>query len=266
MNLKISSLAVGILWTMGAWTHADTPRPSVLPEIVNRVEVAAAEGKSPVVVFDLDDTLINTRERNLRILLDFARQPDIQSRYPAEAKRILGLKIDNLKYLLNDTLKDLNITQDEIVNAANSFWLPRFFSDHYCAWDQQNPGAAAYVRSLTRAGARVVYLTGRDIPRMQVGTLLNLKNHQFPTAKEKATLLMKPDAQMDDLLFKKQALATIQGMGEVVGVFENEPANINMLANAFPQATAVFLDTIHSPKPDVPQVGVNWIQNFIYPN
>jgi len=67
---------------------------------------------------------------------------------------------------------------------------------------------------------------------------------------------------MDDLEFKKSQFRPLAALGEVVGVFENEPANINAMADAFPNAKAIFLDTIHSPKLDVPEDRVNWVRDF----
>ena len=85
------------------------------------------------------------------------------------------------------------------------------------------PLVADIANQLVKAGAKIVYLTGRDVPRMQVGTLLNLKRNFFPIDSANAQLMMKPDPKMDDLLFKKQAFEEIKKMGVVVGVFENEP-------------------------------------------
>ena len=45
-------------------------------------------------------------------------------------------------------------------------------------------------------------------------------------------------------------------------VFENEPANLNAMVEAFPLASAVFLDTIHSPRPDVPSEASQWVGDF----
>jgi hypothetical protein len=58
---------------------------------------------------------------------------------------------------------------------------------------------------------------------------------------------MKASFREDDLGFKRAAVADIRTLGRVVGLFENEPANLNMLHEAFPEAIAVFLETIHSP-------------------
>ena len=84
---------------------------------------------------------------------------------------------------------------------------------------------------LTNAGAKIVYLTGRDIPRMHDGTVISLARNRFPMNASEAELIMKPDPKIDDLEFKKAQMARIAKMGEVIGVFENEPANLNAMAD-----------------------------------
>jgi phosphoglycolate phosphatase-like HAD superfamily hydrolase len=231
------------------------------PEALDRVRLLARSaigcGESPVAVFDLDDTLINTRGRTYRILIEFA--DSAEARFPAEAAKLKMLKPGDTRYVLKHTLSQLGIENEAFLKEASAFWAPRFFSDAYVIDDQPNPGAAAYVRSLERVGTRIVYLTGRDVPNMQRGTIQNLRELGFP----EGTLLMKPDAKMDDLAFKKSAIEGIRAMGSVVGVFENEPANLNLLHEAFPDALGVFIDTIHSPKPDRPYEGAAWVGHFL---
>jgi hypothetical protein len=67
---------------------------------------------------------------------------------------------------------------------------------------------------------------------------------------------------MDDLVFKVSQFENVASLGQVVGAFENEPANINAMAAAFPSAVPIFLDTVHSPKPDVPGPRVQWVKDF----
>lgn len=234
--------------------------PMALLEIVERSQLYTDLKRQPIVIIDLDDTLINTRERNLRILRDFAEVSSIKQTFPSEALKVKNLNLDQIRYLLADSLKGIGIENLDFIKAASDFWLSRFFSNEYCSEDLPTKGAAQYLQQLENAGAKIIYLTGRDVPRMETGTLANLKRNSFPL--EKAKLMMKPDPKMDDLVFKQQAFVEIDKLGEVVGVIENEPANINAMKDAFPQATAVFLDTIHSPKPDVPKDGVHWVQDF----
>ncbi|MGZ3724018.1 MAG: HAD family hydrolase [Bdellovibrionales bacterium] len=264
MKTNIASLLIAAAMTAGLSqsVFAKAYNPEALLTLVDRVEQSARQGHTPVVIFDLDDTLTNTRERNLRIFKEFAAQSNIQSVYPDEAAKIAGLQLTGIHFLLADTLKGVGVARQEIVDLATAFWLERFFTNDYCALDKPTPGAAAYLHLLARAGAKIVYLTGRDVPRMGIGTKSNLARNFFPTEDSGAVLMMKPDPKLDDLKFKIDSFAAIAQMGEVMGVFENEPANVNAMAEAFPDASAIFLDTIHSPKPDVPADRVEWVKNF----
>lgn len=201
----------------------------------------------------------------MRILRDFASQPAIRAEFPTDAARILTLRVPQIHYLLNDTLAAIGVTNPALLQQANTFWTAAFFSNKYCAFDQPNPGAAAYLQTLDRAGAQIVYLTGRDIPRMKQGTIFNLRRNLFPTTPGKDFLVMKPDPTMDDLAFKESQFQKIASLGTVIAVYENEPVNLNAMATAFPDAFAIFIDTIHSPRPDVPEARAIWVPNFFFP-
>lgn len=247
-------------------TAASATAASYSPEALNEVKSLALtiehQGKQPIAIFDLDDTLINTRDRSLRIINEFILQADVQSRYPEETKDLSGLTDDEIGYLMADTLRARSVTNPAFLKEISDFWLARFFTNEYCSNDKPNPGAAQYVRRLHMAGVKIVYLTGRNVSRMHDGTLANLQKHGFPVDDDRAILMMKQDLKQDDLEYKKSTFPVIAQMGTVVGVFENEPANINAHHDAFPNAIAIFLDTIHSPKPDVPEQGVFWVKTF----
>ena len=246
------------LSTSQAWSKAHDPR--ALVTVLDRVTDAARTGTRPLVVFDLDDTLINTRARNLRILSAFIASPAIQSAYPNETRLVRGLGLGNVRYLLTDTLREAGVVDQEFVAKASAFWAKRFFTNEEVGHDVEIEDGARYVQALEKAGAKIIYLTGRDSARMEQGTLKSLRAGRFPV--ETALLLMKPDPKMDDFDFKRDSLASIRAIGEVVAVFENEPANLNLLAREFPSSVAVFLDTQHSPKPDVPVESASWIADF----
>lgn len=241
---------------------AATFQPQVLGGLVEAVEILAQRGERPVVMFDLDDTLINTRERNQRIFRAFAAQPEVQQSFPSEAQRLFEVQIPQIHFLMTDTLSELGISNAEFASALNTFWLSKFFSNEFCAFDQPNPGAVQYVNELAAAGATIVYLTGRDIPRMSAGTVYNLEHLGFPVGGQRGILIMKPDPAMDDLAFKISQFPTVAKMGRLEGTFENEPANINAMHTAFTSAVSVFIETIHSPKPDVVGSGIYEISEF----
>jgi hypothetical protein len=81
----------------------------------------------------------------------------------------------------------------------------------------------------------------------------------------------QPDRKISDLEFKKTAFADILKMGDVVGAFENEPANVNAYLEAFKNAVAVFVDTRSSQDIAQPDAAikvrseVRWIKTFYTP-
>ena len=56
---------------------------------------------------------------------------------------------------------------------------------------------------------------------------------------------LKKEFEQDDELFKKEVSEYIDRLGEVVAVFENEPANSNILHARFPKAASFFVLTQH---------------------
>lgn len=231
-------------------------------KILQQIVEVASQGHTPVLLFDIDDTLVHTRERSQRIFREFAQQESIQSQYPDIAQKLLSVKMVEIKYKLNETFRDLGIANANVLKLANAFWLARFFTNEYAALDAPISGAAQFLNKVVKAGAKIVYLTGRDAPNMEMGTRSNLKRNFFPHSSENSILLMKPDIKMDDLIFKKDSFSKVAQMGRVIGVFENEPANLNAMMEAFPEAIGVFVETIHSPKPDVPNANAIWIKEY----
>lgn len=234
--------------------------PRVLNDVLTEARKVKMSSGKPVVVFDLDDTLINTRERSLRVLKDFSQV--IRDDFPDESKTLSKLQFRDMKYSVEDTFRNIGIENTDFLLIAQEFWTPRFFSNEYSAEDSPINGASKYLWNVSKAGAFIVYLTGRDVPRMAHGTRINLERNHFPVDRNLAHLMMKPTPEMNDLVFKKESFDKIRNLGVVVGLFENEPANINAMQAEFPSAISVFLDTSHSPKPDRPNGGIHWIKNF----
>jgi len=216
----------------------------------------------PVVIFDLDDTLFDSRTRKFQIFREFASQAEIKRDYPFSSATVMSLGVEDHLYGVEDTLTQVGVRDDEFVQGAKQHWVERFFTNTYVATDLPIKGAVEYVNRLHRKGAVIVYLTGRDIPNMEVGTRTSLIKHGFPIDEGDTHLFMKPDKKIADADYKGAAIEDIRELGKIVAVFENEPRNINLMAEAFPNATAVFLDTLHSSKPDVPNDGIEFIKHY----
>ncbi|MCA9580331.1 MAG: HAD family hydrolase [Myxococcales bacterium] len=243
-------------------------RPPPLPtqiDVLNRVlEVVSAARRHreppPLVVFDLDGTLLDTRPRTLRILQDYAS--DIAEEFPEIANALGGITLDALRYLLSDTLRDHGISQPDQIRDVTHYWRDRFFSDDYLVCDEPLEGAVDYVGLLHETGASIMYLTGRDSLSMLVGTVTSLSNRGFPFGSPGIELVLKPDSTLADEAFKRSTLPTLNAVGNVVAYFDNEPANCNMASAFFPDAIVVHVESQQVPGAPLADEGVESIIDF----
>ncbi|MFK7992128.1 MAG: hypothetical protein AB8I08_39280, partial [Sandaracinaceae bacterium] len=212
----------------------------VLGSVLDALETWQASG-SPVVVFDLDATLFDNRPRTFEILMEY--RDTVAASDPALADALSSLAEEQIDYLLTDTLKTCGIYRADDVKAISSFWRERFFTDEYIACDRTLVGAPEFVRTCYEMGAVIVYLTGRDIPGMLVGTVAKLRDEGFPIAVAGTEVILKPDPNMSDEAFKRGALPSLSRVGDMVAFFDNEPANCNLARAMFSDATVVLLET-----------------------
>jgi phosphoglycolate phosphatase-like HAD superfamily hydrolase len=201
-------------------------------------------GTPPVVVFDLDGTLMDNRPRTVAILHELAAEWDKAE--PALAARLRATTAAQVPYHFRDTLDAMGVTRDDLVAVALDYWRARFFADPHIRHDVEVPGAAQFARACYDAGASIVYLTGRDLPQMGLGTFGSLRALSFPIGVCGTELVLKPDPKMVDFEFKRFEAPKLARVGRVVASFDNEPANCNVFADAFPDAESVLIDTQHA--------------------
>jgi hypothetical protein len=217
---------------------------------------------TPVVVFDLDGTLMDNRPRTCAILREFA-----DTLGPGEgefAARLRAAKPHELAYLLTDSLKLLGITRSDIVGRVEVFWRDHFFADAHLTYDIEVPGAVAFARACYDAGAILVYMTGRDLPMMGIGSFRSLRDLGFPIGVPGTELVLKPDANMPDEAFKRLEAPKLARVGVVVAAFDNEPANCNALLAMNPGSDSVLVDTQHLPGAPPLDAGVKVVENFVF--
>jgi hypothetical protein len=240
-------------------------QPAALKALLDLVGRTARAGKTPVVMFDLDDTLIDTGYRQMAIIKEYAAQADVRARFPGAADKMGAIRYGDLHYDIGDTLKALGVAETgAILPELTAFWAARFFDNGYLQLDHANPGGVDYVREVLRRGGKAVYLTGRW-EAMRPGTAQSMARMGYPPADgQNVILMMKPDRAQSDIDFKKVAFGDIAGLGQVVGGFENEPANVNAYQERFQTGIYIFLDTRHSTTAAVPLPSIFWIGDFRY--
>ncbi|MBI3507574.1 MAG: HAD family hydrolase [Proteobacteria bacterium] len=238
------------------------PWVPILERLRLRVRLMAAADLSPVVVFDLDDTLFSTTPRHLRILREYVSQGETRDRWMDDAWRLSQLERHHLRYSITETAQSVGVTRVELLKDLREFWYARFFRNDYIEEDAPIAGAAEYCAAMLEEGALLVYLTGRD-ETMRRGSEAALKRHAFPLPDGgKVRLMLKPRFDIPDPEFKAEAARRCAALGEVVGTFENEPAHVNLFQDAFPAALHVLLDTRHSGKPVEPHPAAHRIPDF----
>jgi hypothetical protein len=221
---------------------------SVLGKITEEVRAAYNKQERPIVVFDLEGTLLDNRPRTLRILQEFAKS-EIKTARPEAAERLAMLTAAMMQYRLTDTLTAVGVTEEGVVNNAAVYWAEKFFTDDYLKYDAPVPGAVAYVRSLYSIGARIVYVTGRDQARQLIGTVRALRDNGFPVGIFGSELIMKPTAEIQDPIFKQQVTTYLRNSGKVIATFDSEPSNINAYRRALADTTCVLFSAPRAPNP-----------------
>jgi hypothetical protein len=234
-------------------------RPEILDIILQETLRHVQSGKSPHVIFDLDDTVFDAGSRTRHILLEVARRSDIKSASPDFFDQLSSLSNDDIRYRVEDNLNMLGVTEKWIRDAAIKTWWDQFF--HICHIDEVVPGAPQFVRELHSAGAVIIYLTGRDRIRMESNTHASLAKHGFPND-SRAKLILKPEPSHCDFKFKREEVTGLAASDLIVAAFDNEPRHVNMMKETVPDAHVVFVDRRHAGHPEVPDESVVWIRDF----
>lgn len=233
--------------------------PSVLSRVLHMAKQASARD---IVVFDLDSTLLDNRPRETRIVREFgklARIPELERCLP--------------EYLVDWSLTRAMIAcglpkerAEALDPEVRQFWKERFFTSEYCADDTAIEGAVAFVQQLLKTPVQIVYCTGRH-QAMVEGTLQSFEREGFPLPDNRRIhLVVKPTFEMDDDDFKQQIYTTLNQLGRVIAVFDNEPSHINGYHRVFSNAVAVHLLGKDSGRGTKVDPGVVSVRNFLMPS
>lgn len=221
-------------------------------EILNKIkDLAIVKKTHPLVVFDLDSTLFDLTLRLEKSLIDIASEPLIQEKFPNVIPYFKNIKIEKQDWGFVEVLQRAGVDHDhfELFKTVRLFWVEKFFSNEYIHYDKPYEGSMDFVQKVDQLKVPIVYLTGRDYKRMELGTREVLKKWNFPLDDKNSRLVMKPDRGMDDAIFKRDWIQEhIQKTKTSMFLFENEPVNINIVAKTFPDVELVFFDSTHSRK------------------
>jgi len=194
------------------------------------------------LVFDLDSTLLNNRPRNAAIMCEYGELHNEPLMLKASAEHFTDWSASNAMLAMGLPESKIN----SYIDGYQRFWSERFFSSEYCHYDIVIPGAPEFVSQVSAAGGDICYLTGRH-EGMRLGTESSLSALGFPVPGQSGVrLLMKPNKEQSDDLFKVETLQGLEASKPVLAAFDNEPTHINSYRSAFPNAACIHLLTDHS--------------------
>lgn len=237
-----------------------TERTVLLGRIVDRVRALRATRSPAVIVFDLDGTLLDNRPRVVAILHELGEH--WRATHPEAAACCAGARPDGIVYGIAENLRRLGVADPALHQEGFDFWKQRFFGDPHIRHDVEVTGARAFAWACHEAGANVVYLTGRDLANMALGSFASLRDLGFPIGIIGTELVVKPRFETPDVAFKRAVAPELSRLGTVVASFDNEPANVHVFLEAYPESHGVFLDTQYAPDPPPLDERVAVIQSF----
>lgn len=227
---------------------------SILKQVLKDTAARTRNGQRVLTIFDLDSTLFDLTLRMVRIVEEFADDPEWKRLYPSECAILKTLPILSIDWSLRAPLERAGLFEKDhadFYRDLHRFWAACFFSGDYLHHDVALPGALNYVREAQKRGADIMYLTGRDVPRMYEGTARILKDQGFPVDGPGVDIVLKPLPDMDDAQFKLDVIRNLTETYSKIWLFENEPVNLNLVAKHLPDVGLIFIDSCHSGKEEL---------------
>jgi hypothetical protein len=226
----------------------------ILAQILKHAQSARKTGERVLMVFDLDSTLFDLTPRIEQIIMAFADDTAMKAKYPQQCKALEQIQVSPRDWGIREPLERLGLLENEhaqFYREIHDYWAYCFFSNRYLPHDTPLPGAVEFVCALERLSCDIMYLTGRDVSRMQAGTEASLAQWKFPVRGAHIDIRLKPDPCMDDARFKLDVLKQAEKNYSQIWLFENEPVNLNLIQKHCPQIELIFIDSTHSGKEQV---------------
>lgn len=232
-----------------------------LQQILETARKAKKNNQKVLAVFDIDSTLFDVSPRLEKILLEFADDPHMQKKFPEQIPLLKQIKTLGTDWGITNALERVGLDghHQDFQDSVHQWWHERFFSNEYVKYDKPYEGAVDFVKALYKAGAEVVYLTGRDIDRMGIGSPQVMKDNNFPLDEISAHLVLKPHKSMNDARFKTDWFLQEKNLNyDHIYFFENEPVNVHLVIKECPKVEVIFFNSAHSgkaqPPTDIPHI------------
>lgn len=234
-------------------------------EVLQIISKQASVSKKPVFVLDLDETVIDSTVRrylSYRDAIDEVCRKHPQ--YKMDCLKAASITPNDFGCLTNRyddryLFTSLKGVTEEAYALFRQVAFPIYLSNRWIAdSDSFIPGAARFLRELEKLNGTLFFVSARSIEDQSAGTIESLKRLGLITAGEEWRVFLKPNGEAS-LAFKRRVFTELKLWtqklgGDVVGVFENEPENMNAMVELFPGAVPVFVKGAYfKPEPVRPE-------------
>lgn len=189
--------------------HGTTDGAAFVRSALEDIRAQVAAGKTPRVVFDIDDTLADTRARTLAIAHAFDAANG--------TSHFASLTLDQVDFPAAAMTQKMGLPAS-VARSFDRFWQPRFFDPAAMKDDAPIASTIAIARAATEAGAEVVYLTGRP-EEQRTATLAELERLGLPPPRSGQLSMFQPGDGAD---FKTERLARWKSEGQNLSLFLTE--------------------------------------------
>lgn len=215
------------------------------------IERKTAQGESVMVVFDLDNTLFDTRARTLQA----ARAFDALH----QSEWFVGLELSQVRVDGEQTARGVKNPPlpDHVVKAFAAYWDQEFWNPDNLRHDGAMEETLAWAKAAQAAGAEVRYLTGRTAG-FSAASLAQLRRAGLNV--EASQLCCKPNVGVPTAPFKAEVLQAWNETMPVAWFLTEGLRDLEHVQNALPELATVRLDCsfeddgAHSLSPHTPRL------------
>ncbi|MEW5850891.1 MAG: HAD family acid phosphatase [Myxococcota bacterium] len=191
-----------------------------------------ARGEKVRVVFDLDNTLFDTRVRTVAVAHAYDKARG--------TSHFANLRVEDVGRDGKHTAERMGLPAN-VVEDFRAFWDKGFWDGANMVHDTPMPHMAALAHAAKSAGAEIVYLTGR-VTALHEASLAQLVRAGLPDG-DADNLYCKPGLGMRTAPFKEQMMEAWQQQGIHIAFFVTEGRrDIAHLQKEAPTVPCVLLD------------------------
>lgn len=220
--------------------------------LVNKASIhiskIASEGYAPIIVTDIDETIVNSSARRLMAYKELANK--LTDKIIAD--KLNSIKLQDIESLKNTydskaLLGKVGITDERKISEIEKEMVDIYLSGRYTEFDTEIPCAVAFIREAMRAGSLVFFVTSRYEDTQMKSTKESLRKLGAYTNNGRGKIILRKRG-MSSIDFKKRTFENIKNITNINGkptkivfIMENEPENMNAMNETFPNAKGIFV-------------------------